>query len=49
MNIKFISKNFFDIAEHSKCQPGLPCPQGEFHDGSFFDGFHKTKSSEFFY
>ena len=30
-----LPKNFLDIAEHSKCQPGLPFPQGESHDGSF--------------
>ena len=44
-----LCKNFFDIDEHSKCQPGLPFPQGEFQKGSSFsDGFHKTKSSGFF-
>ena len=37
------------MAEHSRCQPGLPCPHGEFHEGSFSeDGFHKTKSEGFF-
>ena len=38
-----------DIAEHSKCQPGLPLPQGESQEGSSsLEGFHKTKSSDFF-
>ena len=37
------------IAEHSICQPGLPSPHGEFHEGSFsFDIFHNAKSSLFF-
>ena len=46
---KVSPKNFFDIAEHSKCQPGLPLPQGESQPGSSsLDGFHKTKSSGFF-
>ena len=43
-----ITKSFFDIAEHSKCHPGLPGPQGDSQEGSsLIDGFHNTKSSEF--
>ena len=36
---------FSDIAEHPKCQPGLPKPQGDSQPG-FGEGlgFHKTKS-----
>ena len=42
-------RNFFDIAEHSKCQPGLPLPHGDAQEGSSsFEGFHRTKSCEFF-
>ena len=37
------------MAEHSMCHPGLPSPQGEFHEGSFsFEIFHSAKSSIFF-
>ena len=39
----------FDIAEHSRCQPGRPSaamPSGEAQAGSpIFDGFHSTKST----
>ena len=42
-------KNFLDITEHSRCQPGLPFPHGDSHDGSLsVDGFHNTKSAGFF-
>ena len=48
-HVYFEVKNFFDIAEHSKCQPGRPFPHGDSHEGSsLLDGFHNTKSSEFF-
>lgn len=33
------------MVEHSMCQPGLPCPQGEFQAGSWgLEDFHKAKS-----
>ena len=45
-----LPKYFSLITEHSKCQPGLPLPQGDSHPGSsLFDGFHKTKSIGFFF
>lgn len=38
------------IAEHSICQPGLPFPHGESHDGSpGFENFHKAKSVGFIF
>ena len=46
---KLLLKYFFDIAEHSICQPGLPFPNLESQLGSLFLlGFHKTKSPGFF-
>ena len=39
------SKNFLDIAEHSKCHPGRPNPQGDSQPGVGDGlGFHKIKS-----
>jgi len=33
------------MAEHSMCQPGLPCPHGDGHDGSpALPLFHSAKS-----
>ncbi len=33
------------MAEHSMCQPGLPCPHGLGHLGSSSANFHNAKSS----
>ena len=44
-----LPRYFSLITEHSKCQPGLPLPQGETQPGSFTsEGFHSTKSIGFF-
>ena len=45
---KLAPKYLLLIAEHSICHPGLPGPHFEFHDGSSFVFFHKTKSFGFF-
>ena len=44
--ISIVSPRFFKtIVEHSICHPGLPSPQGDFHEISpGFAAFHKAKS-----
>ena len=43
---KGIPNVFSDIAEHSRCHPGLPKPQGDSHPGFGGGlGFHKIKSA----
>src|SRR6476646_4295659 len=43
---KRLPRSSEDMTEHSMCQPGLPLPHGESHDGSpGLAAFHSTKSS----